>query len=116
MNAHNDRALADYPGVPPMDEPCPCHCHHPVGSLVWRNIGADTWIQVECDCDCCQGVHVPDLCVFPPESEPPYHRDRGGVCPCTQTEEEARAQYEAEMRLEADARRYWEAEARRDEQ
>lgn len=81
---HNERVLSQYPGDPEVEDHCDCHCHHPVGSCQ------------ECDC-CLYNEHDPDLCHDP--GDPP-HTERGGVCPCTQTDEEARAQYEAEMAFE----------------
>lgn len=74
MQSHSQRALSEYPGDPPDYDLCTCHCHHPV--------------DPSCDCDCCQGNHDPDLCAFP--GTPP-HVNRGGVCECRETPEEAKA-------------------------
>ena len=86
FRTHNERALSGYPGDPPDEYECGCHCHHPPGSCQYPN-PADY-------CDCCRGIHDPDLCIIPDDLT---HADRGGACYCEQTKEEWQAERRADL-------------------
>ena len=86
FRSHNERALSHYPGDPDVEDPCGCHCHHPPGHC-YENSPNDI-------CDCCLGIHDPDLCIFPADIT---HADRGGACLCEYTEEEWEAERQAAL-------------------